>query len=248
MQIDYQVSRNFTRSQFPEKYEDWEIENKINLFIDKVKHWQLDIADKLINGYTDEEKSESSGIPHSGYAVLSILCSYFEMFGKYYHGFIPEKTDYSYKRQSSMLFKKGFDVIAEQLGWKSDVFPTEKDIRRIKALIQRHIPPDIELTVNLRSLEEPLGKAMYEEVRCCLYHIGSTSGKVRLSSQFPTAFIMISLGSSTNLIKLEINPHHLTKDLLKHIDIYARMLLDKTQTELRANFEKRFDFDVGYNT
>lgn len=248
MQIDYQVSRNFTRSQFPERYEDWEIEDKINLFIDKVKYWQLDIADKLINCYTNEENSELSGIPHSGYATLSILCSYFEMFGKYYYGFIPEKTNYFYKRQSSKFFKKGFDVIAEQLGWKSDVFPTEEKVQQITKLIQKHIPPDIDLTVNIRSLEEPLGKAMYEEVRCGLYHIGSTSGKVRLSNQFPTAFIMISSGSSKHLINLDINPHHLTKELLKHIDIYADMLSDEMQTELRANFEKRFDFDVGYNT
>ena len=248
MQIDYQVSRNFSRSHFPEKYKDWKVEDKIKLFIDKVKYWQLDIADKLINGYTIEEKTKIPSIPHSGYATLSILSSYFEMFGKYYYGFIPEKTDYSYKRQSGRLFKKGFDVIAEQLGWISNISPFNEKIQRLKALIEKHLPSDVNLTLTVNTQEETLGKAMYEEVRCALYHIGSTSGKIRLSSQFPTRFIMITNGNTGKLSSLDINPHHLTKELLKHIDLYSELLLDDTNTKLRSNFEKRFDFDVGYKT
>lgn len=53
-----------------------ELEDKISIFIDRVKTWQLDIAEYLIENN-----------PDSGFATLSIVLSYFEMIGKYLKGY-----------------------------------------------------------------------------------------------------------------------------------------------------------------
>ncbi len=52
------------------------LDDKIEIFIDRVKGWQLDIAEFLIENN-----------PDSGFATLSIVLSYFEMIGKYLEGY-----------------------------------------------------------------------------------------------------------------------------------------------------------------
>ncbi len=81
------------------------LEDKIIVFYEQTYGWQLDIADKCINGRKDEhEQVITEGISHSGYAVLNILFSYFEMIAKYKNGFEPDG-------QSKHYFKIGlYDV------------------------------------------------------------------------------------------------------------------------------------------
>ncbi len=68
------------------------IETLIHLFADRVNGWQLDIAEKCYQ------------IPHSGYAVLSILFSYFEMMGRVDKG-------YTGTRDTRINFRHGFEMV-----------------------------------------------------------------------------------------------------------------------------------------
>ncbi len=75
------------------------IDDKITIFFDRVDGWQLGIADQCINGRKGPN-GEIEPIPDSGFAVLHIVLSYFEMIAKYQDGF--EDTG-----ESGHYFKKG---------------------------------------------------------------------------------------------------------------------------------------------
>ena len=85
------------------------LEQKIDIFEDQTLGWQIDVADVLINGC-----SGSPGVPdilphpHAGYAVLSILVSYFEAIAKFQDGFTGEGCSKGY-------FKRGVRDVFPQL-------------------------------------------------------------------------------------------------------------------------------------
>lgn len=63
------------------------IGKKIEIFQAKVWGWQLHVADLAINGGRNHEDAANvSGLPHSGFAVLQILLSYFETIARYESG------------------------------------------------------------------------------------------------------------------------------------------------------------------
>lgn len=64
------------------------LDDKITIFLASVYGWQLDIADKCINTQEDQNGNiVSRPIKHSGFAVLHIVLSYFEMIAKFQDGF-----------------------------------------------------------------------------------------------------------------------------------------------------------------
>jgi len=84
------------------------LDDKITLFIDRISGWQLDIANKCING----EKNASGKvirqvIEGSGLATLSIVLSYFETIAKFREGYLG--------RSSGPYFKEGVRLVFPQL-------------------------------------------------------------------------------------------------------------------------------------
>jgi len=77
------------------------LEDKITIFLERTSGWQLDIADHCINGKRNS-KGEllADPIEQSGFAVLHIVLSYFEMVAKYQEGFMTNG-------KSEHFFKKG---------------------------------------------------------------------------------------------------------------------------------------------
>lgn len=80
------ISPNFQNVDFPSGMS---TDQEIEVFADRVKGWQLDIAQQCIDN-----------IRHSGFAVLHIVASYFEMIAKFQDGFAKEGKSQEY-------FKKG---------------------------------------------------------------------------------------------------------------------------------------------
>ncbi len=80
------ISPHYRDTDFPST---WSLDQKIQIFEDRIQGWQLDIAQLC---------GDSS--PHAGFAVLSIVFSYFEMIAKFQDGYI--KND-----RSKTYFKKG---------------------------------------------------------------------------------------------------------------------------------------------
>lgn len=177
------------------------IDDKMTIFEDRVIGWKLNIADQVINGKKRADDSiERSPIPHSGYATLDIVFSYFEMIAKYKAGFVKNG-------QSKEFFKQGVFL----------VFPELRNLQLSNIL-----------------------NAMYEGIRCGLYHSGITNESVILTSEF-----QIALGIDIQNSGFIINPHILVKALIQHFVGYMKDLRNPNNHIMRQNFEARFDFGSG---
>jgi hypothetical protein len=78
-------------------------EQKVLVFADRVRSWQLDVAERQIRAD-----------PHAGFAVLSAILSYFEMYAKHREGFT--KTG-----ESGHYFRKGVEWVFERVDVPAEV-------------------------------------------------------------------------------------------------------------------------------
>lgn len=178
------------------------IDDKITIFLDRTNGWQLDIADQCINGRKGPDgKFIAKPIPHSGFAVLLIVLSYFEMIAKYQDGFTG-------KGKSEHYFKQGVYSVFPQLKRESS------------------------------QAVDDLLNVLYSGGRCALYHRGMTDPRIILTAdiEFPMFF-------DAREKRLVINPHRLVPALKNHLEEYGKQLLDTNNSNLRKNFERRFDFE-----
>jgi hypothetical protein len=88
--------------------------------------------------------------------------------------------------------------------------------------------------------DEPLLDGIYNRVRNGMYHVGMTKPKVLLVDANPERG-SIGYQAATDLIA--IAPDTLVDDLRIHFAGFADQLRKKENTQLRANFEARFDAD-----
>jgi hypothetical protein len=100
--VIYQISPNYTSEDFPQT---WTLENKIEIFIDRIQGYQLHLAREII----------SRGIPHRGPGLLNILMSHFEMIGKY-------KDGYTKNNRSKYYFKIGMRDVFPDIEPEMDAF------------------------------------------------------------------------------------------------------------------------------
>jgi hypothetical protein len=157
---------------------------------------------------------EKSSIRHSGYATLDIAFSYFEMIAKYEAGFTG--------RESEKYFKQGvYSVFPE---FKNNSNPAQTPLSPVGNVVFL-----IDVVLDL----------MYEGIRCGLYHSGITNGKIFLTREIktPMAFDLQNQ-------MLIVNPHLLVPKLKAHLRNYVARLRDINNTDLRAKFERRYDYDT----
>jgi hypothetical protein len=95
-----QISRRFTDSDFGG---DPNLDQKIDIFEDRVMGWQIDIAEEL-HRLIDDPSNHGTTIQHAGFAILLVLFSYFEMITQYKRG-----TD-SHGRSTDFITKGLEDV------------------------------------------------------------------------------------------------------------------------------------------
>lgn len=190
------------------------IEDKITIFEDRTLGWKLDIADQIINGKKRPDGSEElPAIPHSGYAVLDIVFSYFEMIAKYDDGFAQIGKSKEY-------FKQGV----------FSVFPylNKYHLQANVPGVQGKVVPIVDYVLDV----------MYEGVRCGLYHSGVTNGRIIL-----TGGIQKPMALDLQNMVLIINPHLLVPAIKTHFARYVNHLKNPRNVNLRIKFEARFDFD-----
>jgi hypothetical protein len=178
------ISPNYQDANFPNGLN---LNQKINVFADRVTGWQLNIADQCANS-----------LQHSGFGVLLIIMSYFEMISKFKYGFVQNG-------KSKAFFKKGI----------FDVFP---DLQRLP-----------------QNQHDNIINKLYEDVRCGLYHGGTTGPSIILTGNTDSPL-------SGNNNQIIINPHLLVSSIQTHFRSYIDKLRDPSNAVLRNNFEARFDF------
>jgi len=182
--MTYYVSPHYLDDYFGGRYpKHLTFEEKVAVFADSVRGWHLDIAQ--LTGKVSR---------HSGFAVLSIVLSYFEMVAKH-------KGGVTRSGKSEQYFKEG-------LAW---------------------VLPDL-------STNDAVLHKFYEAIRCGLYHESRTGSGIEITGD-PGVFMEgITDGSA-----MRVNPFNLVDYLQDHFSRYIVDLLNPSNTELRVNFEKRFD-------
>jgi hypothetical protein len=98
----FAISPKYTTADFPNGMT---LDDKINVFVDRIDGWQIGIAKKIIQ----------HEIRHSGFALLQIVFSYFEMMGKYLAGYIGAW-------ESKSHFKKGVKATFPGIGAEEEAF------------------------------------------------------------------------------------------------------------------------------
>lgn len=87
--MPYYVSKTITADEF---FASPTLEKKIDVFEERVRVWQLDVAveiERQINVTQDQDEP----MKHAGYALISILLSYFEMVGEVLTGAKGKSTN-----------------------------------------------------------------------------------------------------------------------------------------------------------
>jgi hypothetical protein len=182
--MTYSISPRHTIDEFVDH---WTLDDKIEVFIDRIKGWQIGVAEEIIkNNILDRDL-----------ALLHIIASFFEMISKYSSGFIGEG-------KSKEHFKKGVRLIFPEIDSESEAF--------------------------LNSL--------YKSVRNGLYHIGRPAPNVIIAKN-----LQGSVGYNAEDDMIMVSPDQLVEDISIQFEAYARALRNPSNSNLRSNFEKRFDAD-----
>ncbi len=79
------------------------IQQKVEIFSDRVLGWQIDVAEEMSRQFFEAVAASDAGRPmrHCGYAVVSVIFSYFETIAQYLQGESSE-------RHSADFFEYGF--------------------------------------------------------------------------------------------------------------------------------------------
>lgn len=84
----HQISRNYSSDDFGGKPD---IDQKILIFEDRVLNWHLDIAE-LLRKNMEAKEQQGTDWNHAGFALLSLLFTYFEMIAQYKQGKVSNKA------------------------------------------------------------------------------------------------------------------------------------------------------------
>lgn len=88
-------------------------DDKVAIFYERVWGWQLHIAELCLDGGKDHGgQADLPKIPHSAFAAMQIMLSYFEMIAKYEDGFVPANPR---QGQSAKYFKAGVKSVFPSL-------------------------------------------------------------------------------------------------------------------------------------
>jgi hypothetical protein len=102
MSEDFWISPKYRNSDFPQPHT---LDTKITLFLDRTDGWQLGIAEQCINNIRD-----------SGFAVLHIVLSYFEMIAKYEDGYVDKgKPECYFKCGIYSVFPKLLEGVSPEI-------------------------------------------------------------------------------------------------------------------------------------
>jgi len=92
---------------------------KVKIFYERVWGWQLHIAELCLDGGKDHDgKADLPKIPHSAFAAMQIMLSYFEMIAKYEDGFVPANPG---QGQSAKYFKAGVKSVFPNLANENQI-------------------------------------------------------------------------------------------------------------------------------
>jgi len=95
-----------------------------------------------------------------------------------------------------------------------------------------------------KSIIDRAVNALYEEVRCGLFHTGMTKGKVILGRYEES--VRIELNSTGQAVSfIQIDPHKMLDQIEAHLSSYVTRLRNPKENELRNNFDSAWRLRFG---
>lgn len=82
---------------------------------------------------------------------------------------------------------------------------------------------------------------IYHQVRCGLFHVGVTRGKVILSGEFDHAVGIEVNNETKEVVRISINPHKILDTIEEHFSSYVMRLRNPDEEELRTNFNRAWN-------
>lgn len=190
------------------------VEDKISLFESRVDAWQLGPAVAILKQI--EASTTPSVWSHSGYTLVWVLTSYFEMIGKVLN---------LNSRSSGTAgddFKAGF----------RDVYPDYTVAGSDGTLV-----PDVR--------EQHVWSAVRNGIYHLGYTKSGIVLRTKQSGEDDFAAMLVPIGKSPtgtiHRVVLAIDPHSLTRTIVNHFPTFIARLRDTTQTALRAKFVEVID-------
>jgi hypothetical protein len=130
----------------------------------------------------------------------------------YFESIAKHEAGYACKGESETYFKEGFKKVFPEL----DSFPSDAVGNLLDAL--------------------------YDWIRCGLYHTSFTQGRVMLTGDIKQP-VWADVDQKTKMIiGLKVRPDLVVQRVLSHFQGYIARLKNPQNIELRLNFEKRFDW------
>lgn len=181
------------------------IADKIDVFADQIEGFILAHARTLASPVYP-------GHDTAGFAVLTLLSSYFEMIASFIKG-------QSSVKQSAAFFSFGFlNVFSEFEG---------------QAIAYGATDPAKQL--------DRLAREFYKEIRCALYHEALTSGGVIVDPTAQQTVQFTVEKATGDIRQLWVNPFKVVHRVETHFKEYLAKLRNPSETALRAAFEAEWD-------
>jgi hypothetical protein len=176
---------------------------------------KIDVFEDQLKGWTLNhaffltDPSNPSGNQNAGYAILMLSSAYFETVESCYQG---RTSGYG---ESKRFFRAGF----------LRVFPDLPD--KAKGVVVGVLDDEVRNLVD----------ALYDEVRCGLYHRLATKSRVLLSrTKMPVTFVL----KEAVLSAMVVDPWALLEAVAGHLTVFVGELRNRNNTAVRASFESFF--------
>jgi hypothetical protein len=150
----------------------------------------------------------------AGIAVLTISCPYFEAIESHYVGLSSAKQSCAFFRRGFLRVFSGFEKTLAQHGYSSP-----------------------------HALAEEIADCIYEQLRCGLLHEAATKNKIVIRKDTAPLGFMLEVGTG-NVGSIVVDPCLFLNEVDAHFRSYVTQLRDPNQKDLRANFQRFFDFRI----
>ena len=169
--------------------------------------WMLRHAHALLDGKYVYRKD-------AGFAVLTLVTSYFEPIESYYSGT-------SSQGHSKAFFKRGF----------LRVFPNLPQTLKSSGFSDAD------------NLANEIADEVYDHLRCGLFHEGGTKHKLMIREDTAPIGFMVEV-TTGHVGAIIIDPAKFLAEVQNHLNLYVARLRDASEGELRKKFETFFDYRI----
>ncbi|MCD4687252.1 MAG: hypothetical protein K8S97_15090 [Anaerolineae bacterium] len=205
----------------------WSLERKIDVFLARVDGWHLEIADRCVSGWKDQDGNHCISTPKQ----KMIYVGYPDR-GWVEEPNVPDPEAIQHEIPDAawaalQIVLNYFEIVGLFKCFKK----SEADDRKL--CFDKGV---FDVFPQFEGYEPNIANILWGDLRGGLYHGGIKSGRIVIRHVEP----LIAMIWNDETKQLIIDPHVFVRRLRQHLTDYGRKLRDPTQKELRAKFEAAY--------